>query len=199
MNRLMILATAAFVSLSSAEVQAGGVPFAELQVGADVGAPFPWVTGAVALGWRFDDHWSAGITYAPLRTLFQDISTGNDTAVYSAWVSGLHIGGEYWFRTHRTWGGRAGLLLGVVSPQLGVEMPKGYMVGAAAEGLLAASYGYVGRHLGIQLYARAGWKWGHVTNDTGERGMTGEGPVIVNEIDVSEPTFILGLTLVAWL
>jgi hypothetical protein len=29
--------------------------------------------------------------------------------------------------------------------------------------------------------------------------MTGEGPVIVNEIDVSEPTFILGLTLVAWL
>jgi hypothetical protein len=38
-----------------------------------------------------------------------------------------------------------------------------------------------------------------VGDDTRERGMTGEGPVLVYHHDVSGPTFIVGLTLVAWL
>ena len=46
---------------------------------------------------------------------------------------------------------------------------------------------------------RPGWKRGRIVNDTRERGMTGEGPVIVYHHDVSGPTFVVGLALVAWL
>ncbi len=199
MGRFTLLITLVFVLLSSNEAVADTGPVAELQAGGDFGVPVPWVMGSVSLGWRITERWSAGISYSPVRAVFQDISTGNDTSVQFAMVSGLHLRGDYWFKTHDAWGGRAGVQLGALSPQLGVEMPSGYMEGAAAEALATASYGWVGEHVGVQLFAKAGWKWGRIENDTRERGMTGEGPVIVYHHDISEPTFILGLTLLAWL
>ena len=69
------------------------------------------------------------------------------------------------------------------------------MSGAVAEGLLSVSWGYMGTSLSCQVFAKAGWKWGRLENNTHERPMVGYGPVIVDQVDVSDPTFMAGLAL----
>ena len=174
-------------------------PVAEIQLGADVGSLRPFPTGSVLVGWRISEHWSAGVSYSPLRVVFQDMKIANDVISSPIMLSGVHAVGEFWYRTGSAWGGKAGIHLGALTPYLGVAEPGDDMSGAVAEGLLSASWGFMGRFLGCQVFASAGWKWGQLENNTHERPMIGDGPVIVDKVDVFDPTFMAGLALSVWL
>ena len=179
-------------------VRAEQGPMAEIQLGADIGSPFPWPTGSVLLGWRLFDRWSAGVSYTPWRIVFQEMRQGNDYWASPIMLSGLHAVGDFWYKTGSAWGGKAGIHLGALTPYLGVAEPGDDMSGAVAEGLLSAAWGYMGTFLSCQAFAKAGWKWGRLENNTHERSMVGDGPVIVDRVDVSDPTFMTGLALAVW-
>ena len=123
------------------------------------------------------------------------MKTANDVIAAPIMLSGLHAVGDFWYRTGSAWGGKAGIQLGALMPYLGVAEPGDDMSGAVAEGLLSASWGYMGTSLSCQVFAKAGWKRGRLENNTHERPMVGYGPVIVDQVDVSDPTFMAGLAL----
>lgn len=173
-------------------------PMAELQVGGDIGTPFPLPTASLLVGWRLSEQWSAGLSYSPWRFVFQDMRVLNDVGSSPIGLSGLHATGDFWFNTGTNWGGRAGIQVGTLMPYLGVAEPGNDMSGIVGEGLLSVSWGYQGTHVGCHLYARAGWKWGQIENNTHERDQLGQGPIIIDQIEVSDPTFMTGLALIIW-
>ncbi len=181
-----------------ARAQAG--PVAEVRLGTDVGlSKPPWLMGSVLVGWRISEQWSAGVSYSPLRVIHQDMQVANDVGAAPIMLSGLHAYGDFWFKTHARWGGKAGVQLGVLMPYFGVAQPGDDMSGVVAEGLLSASWGYMGKHFGCQLFASAGWKWGQLENNTHEYPEIGNGPIIIDQVDVFSPSFMAGLSLAVWL
>jgi len=73
------------------------------------------------------------------------------------------------------------------------------MSGGVADGLLSASWGFIGKYLGCQVFASVGWKWGRLENNTHERPQIGYGPIIIDRVDVFAPSFMAGLALAVWL
>jgi len=186
--------------LTSPPARADSGPMAEVRLGTDVSlSTTPWPMATLLLGWRLSERWSAGVMYSPLRLVFQDMKTANDVGAAPIMLSGLHAEGAFWFKTHASWGGRASVEVGALMPYLGVAEPGDDMSGMVAEGLVSASWGFMGRFLAVQAFASAGWKWGQVENNTHERPMVGNGPIIIDEVDVFAPTFLAGLALAVWL
>ncbi len=140
-----------------------------------------------------------GGSYSPLRVIHQDMKTANDVIGAPIMLSGLHAYGNFWFETLPSWAGRAGVELGALMPYLGVAEPGDDMSGVVAEGLLSVSWGFMGKHFGCQLFASAGWKWGQLENNTHEHPQVGNGPIIIDQVDVLAPTFMAGLSLAVWL
>ncbi|MBM4353209.1 MAG: hypothetical protein FJ109_05330 [Deltaproteobacteria bacterium] len=186
--------------LTSPSASADGGPMAEVRLGTDVGlSKPPWLMGSVLVGWRISERWSAGVSYSPLRVIHQDMQVLNDVSAAPISLSGLHAYGDFWFKTHASWGGRVGAALGVLTPDLGVAEPGNDMSGGVVDGLLSASWGFMGGYLGCQVFASVGWKWGQLENNTHEHPMIGNGPIIIDQVDVFAPTFMAGLALAVWL
>jgi len=95
--------------LTSQSASADGGPMAEVRLGTDVGlSKPPWLMRSVLVGWRISEQWSAGVSYSPLRVIHQDMQVLNDVSAAPISLSGLHAYGEFWFKTHASWGGGGG-------------------------------------------------------------------------------------------
>ena len=143
MKSVVIAAVMGLALLSSPRGWAEDGPMAEVQLGADVVTRLPWPMGGVLVGWRLSDRWSAGVSYWPLRLVFQDMKTANDVIAAPIMLSGLHAVGDFWYRTGSAWGGKAGIQLGALMPYLWHCGARGRHVGGCGGG---TAVGLLGLH-----------------------------------------------------